>query len=55
MRDRFPRLYNYCSDKEALVSDYWDEEDWNGELRRTFGEEELRGQELLHVCRTVKL
>ena len=43
----FPRLYNYYRDKEAMVSDCWDGEEWSINFRRSFGEEEVKEWEAL--------
>ena len=42
LKEAFPRLYNCFRDKEAMVSDCWDREEWSINLRRSFGEEEVK-------------
>jgi hypothetical protein len=42
LRDKFPRLYSCCRDKQVLVADCWEEREWIPEFRRSFGEEEVR-------------
>lgn len=41
LKDKFPRLYSCCRDKQALVADCYDEGEWNPEFRRSFGGEEV--------------
>ena len=41
LKEAFPRLYNYFRDKEAMVSNCWDREEWSINFR-SFGEEEVK-------------
>ena len=47
LKEVFPRLYSCCRDKDAMVSDYWDGEEWSINFRRSFGEEEVKEWEAL--------
>ena len=47
LKEVFPRLYNCCRDKDAMVCDCWDGEEWSINFRRSFGEEEVKEWEAL--------
>jgi hypothetical protein len=37
----FPNLYNCCRDKNCLVGDCYDEDEWIQDFKRSFGKEEV--------------